>query len=93
MLSRVASVKDNGCVLVEVPSNVELASLEAGSEDILDQAADEGPLDPMDIPCIPPLQIGILIVGARGDVQPFVAIGRHLQVLYFFHILFSILTL
>jgi sterol 3beta-glucosyltransferase len=29
---------------------------------------------------IPPLQIAMLIVGTRGDVQPFVAIGKHLQV-------------
>ncbi|XWS58811.1 hypothetical protein CRYUN_Cryun08bG0065700 [Craigia yunnanensis] len=28
---------------------------------------------------IPPLQIVMLIVGTRGDVQPFVAIGKHLQ--------------
>ncbi|KAI5082764.1 hypothetical protein GOP47_0002507 [Adiantum capillus-veneris] len=28
---------------------------------------------------IPPLQIAMLIVGTRGDVQPFVAIGKRLQ--------------
>ncbi|KAH9288833.1 hypothetical protein KI387_032950, partial [Taxus chinensis] len=28
---------------------------------------------------VPPLQIAMLIVGTRGDVQPFVAIGKHLQ--------------
>lgn len=30
---------------------------------------------------IPPLKIVILIVGTRGDVQPFIAIGKKLQVL------------
>uniref|UniRef100_A0A0D6QXT0 sterol 3beta-glucosyltransferase n=1 Tax=Araucaria cunninghamii TaxID=56994 RepID=A0A0D6QXT0_ARACU len=28
---------------------------------------------------VPPLQIAMLIVGTRGDVQPFIAIGKHLQ--------------
>lgn len=28
-----------------------------------------------------PLQIAILIVGTRGDVQPFVAVSKHLQVI------------
>uniref|UniRef100_A0A2C9VF44 Uncharacterized protein n=1 Tax=Manihot esculenta TaxID=3983 RepID=A0A2C9VF44_MANES len=30
-------------------------------------------------PDIPPLQIVMLIVGTRGNVQPFIAIGKHLQ--------------
>lgn len=30
---------------------------------------------------IPPLKIVMLIVGTRGDVQPFIAIGKKLQVL------------
>lgn len=29
---------------------------------------------------LPPLQIVMLIVGTRGDVQPFIAIGKRLQV-------------
>jgi sterol 3beta-glucosyltransferase len=29
---------------------------------------------------IPPLKIVMLIVGTRGDVQPFIAIGKRLQV-------------
>lgn len=29
---------------------------------------------------IPPLKIVMLIVGTRGDVQPFIAIGKKLQV-------------
>ncbi|VFQ92651.1 unnamed protein product [Cuscuta campestris] len=32
-----------------------------------------------DIQNIPPMQIAMLIVGTRGDVQPFVAIGKKLQ--------------
>jgi sterol 3beta-glucosyltransferase len=30
---------------------------------------------------IPPLKIVMLIVGTRGDVQPFIAIGKRLQVI------------
>lgn len=35
---------------------------------------------PEDVPDLRPLQIVMLIVGTRGDVQPFVAIGKRLQV-------------
>lgn len=31
---------------------------------------------------IPPLKIVMLIVGTRGDVQPFLAIGKRMQVLF-----------
>src|SRR5262247_3268254 len=34
---------------------------------------------PGDIPRIPPLAIVIMIVGTRGDVQPFIPIGRRLK--------------
>lgn len=34
---------------------------------------------------VPPLKIVMLIVGTRGDVQPFVAIGKQLQVIEFGH--------
>jgi len=38
------------------------------------------PLDSSDLQHMPPMQIVMLIVGTRGDVQPFIAIGKRLQV-------------
>lgn len=40
---------------------------------------------------VPPLRVVMLIVGTRGDVQPFVAIGKRMQV-RFQDLLFIILT-
>jgi len=45
--------------------------------DLLDKKTDEFLLD---YKTIPPLKIVMLIVGTRGDVQPFIAIGKKLQV-------------
>lgn len=46
---------------------------------------------------IPPLKIVMLIVGTRGDVQPFIAIGKRLQVtsivLLFAHVCANLLIL
>ncbi|CAH9129936.1 unnamed protein product [Cuscuta epithymum] len=42
-------------------------------------ATGEDARDLSDIQSLPPLQIVMLIVGTRGDVQPFVAIGKKLQ--------------
>ena len=80
MLNRIATVKHDGTVEVLVPSNIEPFSLDVGHEDTYDEAVDEEPLESTDLQYIPPLQIVILIVGTRGDVQPFVAIGKRLQV-------------
>ncbi|XP_020084149.1 sterol 3-beta-glucosyltransferase UGT80A2-like isoform X1 [Ananas comosus] len=79
MLNRIATVKDDGTVVVDVPSNLENASLDLGGEDVYGEAVDEESLDSADLQYRPPLQIVILIVGTRGDVQPFVAIGKRLQ--------------
>ncbi|KAI6694477.1 hypothetical protein NL676_022187 [Syzygium grande] len=78
LLSRLATVKD-GTVEIEVPVDVQAQSLDVRPKDACDEAVDDEPLDAMDLQCIPPLQIVILIVGTRGDVQPFVAIGKRLQ--------------
>ncbi|RWW76942.1 hypothetical protein BHE74_00014946 [Ensete ventricosum] len=82
MLNRIATVKDDGTVVVDVPSNLEATSLEVESEDAYGETVDEEPLDSSDLQYRPPMQIVILIVGTRGDVQPFVAIGKCLQVSY-----------
>ncbi|XP_065036123.1 sterol 3-beta-glucosyltransferase UGT80A2-like [Musa acuminata AAA Group] len=79
MLNRIATVKDDGTVVVDVPSNLEATSLEVESEDAYGETVDEEPLDSTDLQYRPPMQIVILIVGTRGDVQPFVAIGKRLQ--------------
>ncbi|XP_041003002.1 sterol 3-beta-glucosyltransferase UGT80A2-like isoform X2 [Juglans microcarpa x Juglans regia] len=79
LLKRMATVKDDGTVEFEVPADVEPQVLAAGSIDACNEAVDDETLDATDLPYIPPLQIVMLIVGTRGDVQPFVAIGKRLQ--------------
>ncbi|CAA7390680.1 unnamed protein product [Spirodela intermedia] len=76
ILNRIATVKRDGSVVFEVPESVKAGSLDLGSEDLSGEVADEETLDVTDIP---PLQIVMLIVGTRGDVQPFIAIGKRLQ--------------
>jgi len=79
MLNRIATVKDDGTVVVDVPSGLE-PTIVGGTEDIYTEAAVEEASDGTEILYRPPMQIVILIVGTRGDVQPFVAIGKRLQV-------------
>ncbi|XP_065038949.1 sterol 3-beta-glucosyltransferase UGT80A2-like isoform X2 [Musa acuminata AAA Group] len=78
-LNQIATVKDDGTVVVDVPSNFETKSINLRSENIYGEAVDEEPVDLPDLQYRPPMQIVILIVGTRGDVQPFVAIGKLLQ--------------
>ena len=81
MLNRIATVKDDGTVVVDVPSTLDLgAPVDVGGEDGYGDVTVDESLDGADIPYRPPIQIVILIVGTRGDVQPFVAIGKRLQV-------------
>ncbi|KAK7350280.1 hypothetical protein VNO77_08693 [Canavalia gladiata] len=77
LLNRIATVKDDGTVEFEVPGDVEPEALGAGSQQI-NHAVDDS-LDATNFHYIPPLNIVMLIVGTRGDVQPFVAIGKRLQ--------------
>lgn len=80
LLNRIATVKDDGTVEFEVPGDVEPQSLRAQSRHSHTEVADDEPLDAADLQYIPPLQVVMLIVGTRGDVQPFIAIGKRLQV-------------
>uniref|UniRef100_A0A453A8E4 Glycosyltransferase family 28 N-terminal domain-containing protein n=1 Tax=Aegilops tauschii subsp. strangulata TaxID=200361 RepID=A0A453A8E4_AEGTS len=80
MLNRIATVKDDGTVVVNVPSTLEATPIDVGAVDGYEDVVVEESLDGSDIPYRPPIQIVILIVGTRGDVQPFVAIGKRLQV-------------
>lgn len=79
MLNRIATVKDDGTVVVNVPSTLEATPIDVGAVDGYEDVVVEESLDGSDIPYKPPIQIVILIVGTRGDVQPFVAIGKRLQ--------------
>ncbi len=81
LLKRIATVKDDGTVEFEVPADVEPQYLGARSVGACNDPVDDEPLDATDLQYIPPLQIVMLIVGTRGDVQPFIAIGKRLQVL------------
>lgn len=80
MLNRIATVKDDGTVVVDVPSSLETSTTDGVAYDGYSDVTVEEPLDGADIPVRPPMQIVILIVGTRGDVQPFIAIGKRLQV-------------
>ncbi|XP_022758606.1 sterol 3-beta-glucosyltransferase UGT80A2-like isoform X3 [Durio zibethinus] len=77
LFNRMVTVKD-GTVEFEVPVDVEPHALAGVPRDAYSEVAEEESLE-NDIQCIPPLQIVMLIVGTRGDVQPFVAIGKRLQ--------------
>lgn len=79
LLNRIATVKDDGTVEFEVPGDIGPHDLGATSQDVYTEVAHDEPLDATDLQYIPPLQIVMLIVGTRGDVQPFVAIGKRLQ--------------
>ncbi|KAL6214409.1 hypothetical protein ACLB2K_013843 [Fragaria x ananassa] len=78
LLSRIATVKDDGTVEFDVPGDIEAQSFGVGTISGSTDVADET-LDATDLQCIPPMQIVMLIVGTRGDVQPFIAIGKRLQ--------------
>lgn len=92
-LNRVATVKDDGTVQLEVPADIKPQSLDFGTGVVYDETADDQPLDTTDVQTVPPLQIVMLIVGTRGDVQPFVAIGKRLQVRLFYGLYYVLIIL
>ncbi|KAI3787878.1 hypothetical protein L2E82_00369 [Cichorium intybus] len=77
ILNKIATVKD-GTVEFEIPGDVELSALEAEGGKSYNACTEDLP-DSSEPRYLRPLQIVILIVGTRGDVQPFVAIGKRLQ--------------
>ncbi|KAJ4954924.1 hypothetical protein NE237_011707 [Protea cynaroides] len=79
LLNQIATVNDDGTVEFDVPVDVKSPKADVAAEYFHHEAVDEEPLEPTDLHCFPPLQIVMLIVGTRGDVQPFVAIGKRLQ--------------
>ena len=78
LLNRIATVKDDGTVEFDIPANVEPHSYGPGA-DKTQNACNEDPVDPTEPQYFPSLQIVMLIVGTRGDVQPLVAIAKRLQ--------------
>ncbi|XP_062084233.1 sterol 3-beta-glucosyltransferase UGT80A2-like [Humulus lupulus] len=77
---RVATVTDNGTVLLDVPGDIKPHSLDFGTGVVYNGTADDEHEAPeVEDKFLPPLQIVMLIVGTRGDVQPFIAIGKRLQ--------------
>lgn len=77
LLRELATVKD-GTVRFEVPEDIKSQSLDFGAGGAYNDDIIEEHVDAIDNH-VPPLQIVMLIVGTRGDVQPFVAIGKGLQ--------------
>ncbi|KAH0641379.1 hypothetical protein KY285_037965 [Solanum tuberosum] len=78
LLKRIATVRDNGTVEFEIPGDEESRVLGVESQSVCNEVEDV-PLDELELHYIPPIQIVMLIVGTRGDVQPFIAIGKRLQ--------------
>ncbi|RAL40320.1 hypothetical protein DM860_006390 [Cuscuta australis] len=79
LLKRVATIQDDGTVQFEVPGDIKPEHLDFGNNIVDNGATEEANNDLEDIQKLPPLQIVVLIVGTRGDVQPFIAIGKKLQ--------------
>ncbi|KAF3772407.1 Sterol 3-beta-glucosyltransferase [Nymphaea thermarum] len=81
MLDRIATVKDDGTVEVAMEGHNLVCGPEVNADLVCGPEVDIGTEDVVEDPAedIPPLQIVMLIVGTRGDVQPFIAIGKRLQ--------------
>ncbi|CAN0881865.1 Sterol 3-beta-glucosyltransferase UGT80A2 [Linum grandiflorum] len=80
LFERLATIKEDGTVQVDVPRDIEPRSLEL-EPFLYPEEPDDESVDKDFLRDIPPLQIVMLIVGTRGDVQPFIAIGIRLQLM------------
>ncbi|CAL9003741.1 unnamed protein product [Prunus brigantina] len=81
-INRLARVQDDGTVQFDVPGDIKPQQLDFGTGVVHGEPCDEIPSSgetEAEVLDIRPLQIVMLIVGTRGDVQPFVAIGKSLQ--------------
>lgn len=88
MLNRIATVRHDGTVEFEVPDNVSEGTLVFRQDHAGAEHAEEEYSGALESQHIPPLQIVMLIVGTRGDVQPFIAIGKRLQVHSIYYIMY-----
>lgn len=78
LVTEIATVKD-GTVQFELPEDIKSHSLDFGAGLAYNDTIIEEHVDAIGNN-VRPLQIVMLIVGTRGDVQPFIAIGKCLQV-------------
>ncbi|KAL9297024.1 hypothetical protein ACSQ67_022920 [Phaseolus vulgaris] len=77
-IHRASVLKDDGTVEIKVPgAGSSIHEHDVKGDEPHNELGDE--IHSQDIPPIKPLQIVMLIVGTRGDVQPFVAMGKRLQ--------------
>lgn len=79
-------MKHDGTVEFEVPADAIPQPIVVDREESKNGVSADESIDGVDLQYIPPMQIVMLIVGTRGDVQPFVAIAKRLQVGRYFHI-------
>ncbi|PQQ14864.1 sterol 3-beta-glucosyltransferase UGT80A2 isoform X1 [Prunus yedoensis var. nudiflora] len=79
-INRLARVQNDGTVQFDVPGDIKPQQLDFGTGVVHSEpckpSSGETEAEVLDVR---PLQIVMLIVGTRGDVQPFVAIGKRLQ--------------
>ncbi|XP_074274159.1 sterol 3-beta-glucosyltransferase UGT80A2-like [Silene latifolia] len=80
-MNRLATVKKDGTVQFEVPANIKNPSLHLGPGVSYDHTSEMEEHYSAEYEDLPPMQIVMLIVGTRGDVQPFIAIGKRLHYL------------
>lgn len=80
LVNRLATIQNDGTVQFEVPEDIKPHTAHLDSGVISGEPGNAELIDAGVLPDLPPLQIVMLIVGTRGDVQPFVAIGKRLQV-------------
>lgn len=83
-------VKHDGTVQIVVPGDIKPHPSVNGTG-VIDGDHGESFKETLiqEIQPVRPLQIAMLIVGTRGDVQPFVAIGKRLQVFFILDFLCS----
>ncbi|XP_009124560.1 sterol 3-beta-glucosyltransferase UGT80A2 isoform X2 [Brassica rapa] len=81
LLNRIATVKHDGSVEFEVPADAipQPIPVDREEESSRNGVCPDESIDGVDLQYIPHMQIVMLIVGTRGDVQPFVAIAKRLQ--------------
>ncbi|XP_073017493.1 sterol 3-beta-glucosyltransferase UGT80A2-like isoform X6 [Primulina eburnea] len=79
LVKRLATIQNDGTVQLDVGENIKPQSSNSGTEVIDDGDIIKDIEITEDTELLPPLQIVMLIVGTRGDVQPFIAIGKRLQ--------------
>ncbi|GER28297.1 sterol 3-beta-glucosyltransferase UGT80A2 [Striga asiatica] len=79
LLKRFATILGNGTVEFEIPGDIRHHSVDFGMRTDYEREIFVEGAEVEVAPLLPPLHIVMLIVGTRGDVQPFVAIGKRLQ--------------